>query len=209
LERKFTSVIIINDEKGNLKGGMKQEPGYFESYNLRNKIKEKGKEQLFSDIKKAFNAEIEITESAIDSLDMYDQPVAIRYDFNLQNEKADILYFNPMFGEGVKENLFKSAVREYPVEMPYAMDEIYMLRLDVPAGYVVDEMPKQMLLKLNEEGDGSFEYRLSESEGTISLLSRIRIKRAFFVPEEYEMLREFFNMIVKKHSEQFVFKKKS
>ena len=38
--------------------------------------------------------------------------------------------------------------------------------------------------------------------------SRIKINRAFFDPEEYEGLREFFNLVVKKHNEQIVFKKK-
>jgi len=33
-------------------------------------------------------------------------------------------------------------------------------------------------------------------------------KKANFLPEEYELLREFFSMVVKKQSEQIVFKKK-
>jgi hypothetical protein len=36
----------------------------------------------------------------------------------------------------------------------------------------------------------------------------LTFKRALFVPEEYETLREFFSLVVKKHSEQIVFKKK-
>ena len=209
LERKATSVIIINDEKGNMTGSIQQVPGYYESYSLRNRIKEKGKDQLFSDIKKAFNADIDVIEPTIDSLDKYDQPLGIRYQFNLKSDKEDIIYFNPMFGEGWKENPFKSAERIYPVEMPYAIDESYFLQLDIPAGYVIDELPKQIIVKLNEEDDGRFEYRVSESGGTISLRSRLRIKRAFFMPDEYDMLREFFNLVVKKQSEQIVFKKKS
>ncbi len=209
LEGKLTSVFVINDEKGNLTGSMQQAPGYYESYSLRNKIKDKGKEQLFNDIKKAFNAEIEIAEPAIDSLDKYDYPVAIRYNFAIKTDKEDILYFNPMFGEAWKENPFKSAERTYPVEMPYTIDETYLLSLDIPKGYVIDELPKQVIVKLNENEDGFFEYRLSESNGSISLRSRIRLKRAYFMPDEYEMLREFFNLVVKKHSEQIVFKKKS
>ena len=209
LEGKLTSVFVINDEKGRLSGSMQQAPGYYESYSLRNRIKDKGKEQLFSDIKKGFNADIEIADPVIDSLDKYDQPLGIRYRFDLKTEGEDILYFNPMFGEAWKENPFKSAQRTYPVEMPYTIDETYLLRLDVPKGYVVDELPKQIMVKLNEDDDGLFEYRLSESNGAISLRSRIRLKRAFFMPDEYEMLREFFNLVVKKHSEQIVFKKKS
>jgi hypothetical protein len=114
-----------------------------------------------------------------------------------------------MFGEGYKENPFKSAQRFYPVEMPYTLDETYLLQLQVPEGYVVDELPQQIMVKLNENDDGLFEYRLSESNGTISLRSRLRIKRSLFMPDEYNMLREFFDLVVKKHNEQIVFKKKS
>ena len=126
----------------------------------------------------------------------------------MNQEKEDILYINPMFGEGHKENLFKSKERYYPVEMPYAIDEVYIFSMVVPEGYIVDELPKSIIVKLNEEGDGQFEYRISESGGTISMRSRIQLKRAYYQPDEYEMLREFFNLVVKKHSEQIVFKKK-
>jgi hypothetical protein len=208
VERKLTSVFVINDEKGNIAGSVQQTPGYYESYNLRNTITEKGKEQFFNDIRKGFNAEIEITKSGIDSLDNYDVPLRINYEFGVKSEKEDIIYLNPILVDSWKENPFKSAQRFYPVEMPYAVDETYILRLDVPQGYVIDELPKQMVLKLNEQDDGMFEYRLSESGGTISLRSRIVLKRAYYLPEEYEMLREFFNIVVKKHNEQIVFKKK-
>jgi hypothetical protein len=207
-ERSVTSVFIMANAKGDMEGNVQRMPGYYESYGLRNKIKEKGKEQLFSDIKKAFNAEAEISNTSIDSLDKYDEPLAIKYDFIVKQEKEDILYINPMFGEGYKENPFKSAERFYPVEMPYTMDETYLLQLQLPEGYVVDELPKQVVVKLNEDDDGMFEYRLSESGGTISFRSRLRIRRAYFQPDEYEMLREFFNLVVKKHNEQIVLKKK-
>ncbi len=113
-----------------------------------------------------------------------------------------------MFGEGYKENPFKSAERFYPVEMPYAMDEIYIFNMIIPEGYVLDELPQSIIIKLNEEGDGRFEYRISEAEGTISMRSRIELKRTYYAPDEYEMLREFFDLIVKKHNEQIVLKKK-
>lgn len=207
-EKKLTSVFIINNEKGNLSGTVQQTPGYYESYSLRNRIKDKGKDQLFDDIKKGFNAEVEIKNSVIDSLDSYEEPLRIKYDFEVTSDNGDIVYFNPMLSEAWKENPFKSAVRTYPVEMPYTIDETYLLRLNIPKGYVIDELPKQVMIKLNEEDDGIFEFRLSESGGIISLRSRIRLKRAYYQPEEYKLLREFFNLIVKKHNEQIVFKKK-
>ncbi len=113
-----------------------------------------------------------------------------------------------MFGEAWKKNPFKSAERYYPVEMPYTIDETYILTMEVPQGYTVDEMPKQMIVKLDEKESAMFEYRISLSGSTISLRSRIKVNRTVFANEEYENLREFFNMIVNKQNEQIVFKKK-
>ncbi len=208
MERKNTTVFVVNDEKGNIVGSMLQNPGYYESFNLRERIKEKGKEQLITDIKKAFGTEILVSKFELDSLDKYEEVMGIKYDFDFTGEKEDIIYLNPMFGEGYKENPFKSAERLYPVEMPYGFDETYTLQMDVPSGYEVDELPKSMVVKLNEENEGMFEYRISQSGSGISFRSRIRISRAYFMPEEYEMLREFFNLVVKKQAEQIVFKKK-
>ena len=80
--------------------------------------------------------------------------------------------------------------------------------MEVPKGYEVDELPKEVVVRLNENNDGIFEYRISEVNSIISLRSRLRISHTFFLPDEYPTLREFFNLVVKKHSEQIVFKKK-
>ncbi|MBK6936793.1 MAG: DUF3858 domain-containing protein [Chitinophagaceae bacterium] len=207
-EVKYTSLFVINDDKGNWVGSMQQTPGYYESYSLRNRIKEKGKEQLQKDIVQGFGPQIKMENFVIDSLELYENPISMRYEFAINDEKEDIIYLNPMFGEGQKENPFKSAERKYPVEMPYKFDESFNLQIEVPEGYVVDELPKSMIVKLNEENEGMFEYRISQSGDNISFRSRVRISRTVFQPEEYEMLREFFNLVVKKHAEQIVFKKK-
>lgn len=206
-EKTLTSAFVIN-ENGKLSGAMQQVPGYAQSSGIRSSVKEKGKESIVADIKKAFNAEVNIQNFRIDSLNRKDDPVGVFYDFIIDAGGEDIIYLNPMFGEGYKNNPFKSAERFYPVEMPYTMDETYILSLDIPTGYAIDEMPKPMVLKLNDEGEGLFEYRISESGGTISLRCRLQIKRTVFAPEEYDLLREFFNMVVAKQTEQIVFKKK-
>lgn len=208
-ESKNTIVIISNDEKGNYTGSLQQTPGYFESYRLRNTFKEKGKQQISADIKKTLGDDVELSNVGIDSIGKYDEPVGIHYDLDFKNSKDAIIYFNPLLGEGFRENPFKSVQRLYPVEMPFTVDETYILQMELPSGYVVDEMPKALVIKLNEQGDASYEYRISTSGNSISFRSRLLINKAFFQPEEYEVLREFFSMIVKKQNEQIVFKKKT
>lgn len=207
-EQSSVSVFIINDEKGNSIGSLQKTNGYYESIRLREQIKEKGKQAYWENLKKSMGSEIRVTKERVDSLMINDEPLGLFLDFDRVGEKEDIIYFNPILMDGYKENPFKSAKRYYPVEMPYAIDEVYNLQMEIPAGYVVDELPRQTMIKMNEEGDGLFEYRVSVSGNNISFRSRLVINRTFYLPEEYEMLREFFNLIVKKHNEQIVFKKK-
>jgi hypothetical protein len=203
-----TSIRLVPNDKGEMIGSVQKTPGYFESENIREKISEQGKDEFFKEIKKEWGNDVDLTNVRIDSLQNLEENVSIQYDFKLGEAKEDIIYINPMFGEGNKENIFKSAQRNYPVEMPYTSDETYVFNMIVPDGYKIDELPKQTVIKLNDAGDGKFEYLISESNGTISMRSRIQLKRAFFQPAEYDLLREFFNMIVKKQNEQIVLKKK-
>jgi Domain of Unknown Function with PDB structure (DUF3858) len=93
------------------------------------------------------------------------------------------------------------------VEMPYTMDESYMLNMEIPKGYTVEEVPKSARVLFNED-EGFFEYLVQKSEDAIMLRTRIKLNKATFTPEDYEGLREFFAFVVKKENEQIVLKKK-
>jgi len=207
-EQKSSITFIINNEKGESVGTKNQYPGYFESLTTRNTIKEKGKSQLEKDLLKSMGSDITISNLKIDSLDTFENSIGISYDFEFPKNKEDVLYINPLFGDLYKENPFKSAERFYPVEMPYLINEAYTLQMEIPVGYVVDELPRSMVVKLNEDDDGIFEYRISKSASNISFRYSLKINRTNFMPDEYKTLREFFNLVVAKQSEQIVFKKK-
>jgi len=209
-EQKLTSVFIVNDEKqqGTITGSLKSDMGYFESYELRENLGKKTEKEFFKEIKSPYSADLDIENGAIDSLKQPDYPVSMRYDFTLKNLFADdIVYFNPMMSEGYKENPFKAAERTYPVEMPYTTDETYILNMEIPNGYTVDELPKSVKVAFNET-EGFFEYIIAKDDNNVQLRSRVKLKRANFSPDDYGTLRDFFAFIVKKQSEQIVFKKK-
>jgi len=66
---------------------------------------------------------------------------------------------------------------------------------------------KSASVSLNET-EGSFEYIIAKDDSHIQLRSHIKLNKATFNPEDYGALRDFFACIVKKQSEQIVFKKK-
>lgn len=208
LETKITSVMMTASEKGDLNGTVQTIPGYFESLDYRIMINEEGQAEFLKMLNSNAGTSIEIKSLRIDSLEKLNEPLQINYDIKIGSGGGDIIYFNPMLGEGYRENPFRSVRRHYPVEMPYATDETYLLQLNVPANYDVDFLPKSTRVNLDEEGKSFFEYIIDNREGIISLRSRIRLARTYFLPREYEPLREFFTTIANAHSSQIVLKKK-
>lgn len=201
-ETKVTSVFISNST-----ASYSSTPGYYESLDIRNAVAEKGRDQALKDIIAQASPESNISSLEIDGLNDLEGPVTLRYN-STREFKENRVYFNPVLNVGIKDNYFKSAQRFYPVEMPYASDDIYTLNMEIPPGYEVEDLPKSVRVNLNEN-DGMFEYLISADGNRIMLKSRIRINHTFFQPAEYESLRNFFDQIVKKHAEMIVLKKKN
>ena len=208
-EAKSTTVFIVNDEKGNgvMGGSYESVPGYYGSYNIRQKIAKDGEAEFFKKIELSNISDLKLENTGIDSLKLYDEPIKIHYEFSYKNTADDVIYFSPMMDEGFKENPFKAAERKYPVEMFYPIDQIYNLSAEIPAGYIVDEIPKSVKVGFNGS-EGFFEYIIQKSETNIQLRCHLKLNKAFFLPDDYNSLRDFFAFVVKKEGEQIVFKKK-
>ena len=208
-ERKVTTVFIGYNEKGNKIGSVNQTLGFDESNRVRNERMEKGREDFLKNIQRMYGDDTKINAVHIDSLMNYEEPIGLKYEMDLGGESGNLIYVSPMFDEKLKKNPFELAQRFYPVEMPYTIDETYLLTMKVPEGYTVDELPKQLVAKLDEKESAYFEYFITLSGSTISLRTRLKIARTFFANDEYGDLRDFFNLIIRKQNEQIVFKKKS
>jgi hypothetical protein len=206
-ETKATHVMLFNDEKqaGKWEGTVQSQLGYFESCNSRKKIIDNGKSSFEKELAKGDYKVSDIVYSNMDSLE---KPLSIDYNVAMgEGSGADIIYVNPMLMESYSKNPFQSAERRYPVEMPYKTDESYSLAMDIPVGYVVDELPKQTRVNFNTD-EGFFEYLITKDETSINMKCHLKLNKATFQPEDYEALRNFFGFIVKKESEQIVLKKK-
>ena len=206
MEKKMTSIFISNSENGkNILGSFNSNLGYYESYNFREDTKDNEIDDYFKKIKDGFGYDIILTNNRLDSLKNPDERLNIGYDFSFDFNE-DIIYFNPLFGEAYKSNPFTAATRNYPVEMPYKTEDVIVVNMEIPKGYKIDEMPKSTRMKYNEE-EGLFEYIMTKDATNIYLKCVLKFNKAIFSPEDYESLREFYSQIVKKQSEQIVFKK--
>lgn len=208
-ENEVVYINLTYDKNLGWMGKVSEARGYFGSLTTRQKIKEKGEEAFFTDLRKEYGSDAQVEHTEIDSLLTYEEPVTLHYDLKLGKGETDIIYFEPVLTEKYRHNPFKSADRQYPVEMPYKINETYVLDLTVPEGYIADEIPKPLKLKLDASGNGTFDYFINQTGNTISIRARLQINKTLFHPADYNTLREFFNQVMAKQNEQIVFKKKA
>jgi hypothetical protein len=73
---------------------------------------------------------------------------------------------------------------------------------------MAEELPKEISISLPGRG-GQFLYQISQIDQKINLTMVFSINKALFLPEEYQALKNFFDLVINKQAEQVVLKKKT
>lgn len=117
---------------------------------------------------------------------------------------GDHLYFSPILFSNFSENPFKLQQRNYPVNFPYPIREQHNITIQLPPGYSVEELPKNVRTSLPGKG-GSFIYAIdTKVPGKLKCNIMMNIKQLKFEPYEYPAVKELFDLFVEKLNEQIV-----
>ena len=203
-ESRRTLVVLSNTDSG-LTGTYSRTAGAFESMALRNQLKHIHPEDFFDNIRKTLPGDKQMGAAAFDSLETPEAPVVWHYNMKY-NFSQKRVYFNPILHERFNSSPFNSEERHYPVEMNYRIDNAYVLTMEIPKGYTVEQLPKSQRIMLSDSA-GFFEYNISSDDHSISLRILLQLKKAVFPLDEYGGLRDFFSMISGKEKEPIIFKK--
>jgi hypothetical protein len=205
-ENSLVNVFMYLNAKNEMEGSYTKQVGLYKSMEAKSIINT-SLESYQTYIASSFPEDFQISKVQMDSSGKAEDHVKIKIDFKVKPfEDADVIYFTPMLGEVLKTNPFFADERAYPIEMPYATNDSYILNMPIPKGYKVEELPKSTRISLNEN-EGLFEYLVSNDGTTINIRCTTLMNETFFSSEDYQSLRGFFSQVVKKHSEQIVFKK--
>ncbi len=136
-----------------------------------------------------------------------DKPVS----FEMKMEKdfdtdEDLIYLEPVIMPLFDENPFQDKERRTPIDFPYQMKIQYAITIEIPEGYAVEELPEKSLVTL-PDNDCKFIYSPEEKNGNVQLNVNFSVKKLFYEVEEYELLREFFNLSLEKMEGMIVLKK--
>lgn len=206
--RNLISMDVEITEDGDMKGkGTFSKTGYYAG---------EAREQMAKESKSAYMAkllegrQVKLADSVMEGYAQYGEMLKETYSVVLAGygqQTGSVIYIDPIVFNRETSNPFIASTRNYPVNFEYPREKIYSLKLKIPDGYMVDDLPKPKLSVLPDNG-GKFVFSVTEGNGTISILSQLNINRVIFAQDEYGALREFFNIITAKHSESIVLKKK-
>ena len=198
-------------EDGTLNGSIKEGRDGYAGYRFRQAYYSEGEGE---DYVKALQEEVEglaIEKHTFENIDNIYKRAEVLYEVSISDQimaAGDMIYFSPMLHYTISENPFKLAERKYPVDYGHPRDEVYVLSYELPDGFAIEELPEGSNLVLPEKA-GKFTYSAKQLSNTVQITVRFKIDKPFFNFEQYPFLKEFYNLIIEKYSEQIVLKRKT
>lgn len=172
------------------------------------KLKNEGESGYIESI---FNDHFE--EGVIDSFHVETGEVEIgklRYRLFISNGKTafsqrsgDLFYFNPTIFLKEEKNPFSQPERDIPVDFPHLFEKSYVANFVIPQGYSIEQVPEPKILTM-PGGIAELRRLTQVNNNWITVVSKLKINKKTFSPEEYQYLRDFYNHVVDTHNEQIV-----
>ncbi|WP_109299725.1 DUF3857 domain-containing protein [Aquimarina sp. AU474] len=178
------------------------------AHNFRDKYGIYDQESQIKRIKEKYEIN-ELTNYEVKGTTDLGKPVNERFEFVVDDQIEVIdneMFFSPLLFLRHKENIFKSDDRRYPVDFGYGFSDMYMVNIKIPEGYEIAELPESGGFKLPEDM-GSFSFNSKLVNGMIQISVTETINSAVILPQYYPAVKEYYNKIIEKQSDQVVLKK--
>ena len=135
-----------------------------------------------------------------------DKNIKKSFKFELPNGAEQIgnnIYLNPLLFLAITSNPFKSEDRQFPVILKYPTSVINTVNLMLPNNVKVESLPTNQAFSINDK-DVLFKYVVVQSGNFLRITSELKLNTTLYLPEEYEVLKEFYNEIILKNTEKIV-----
>jgi hypothetical protein len=213
LETKVKSKTVVNgelllSESGDLSGKLNFTRDGYDANRMRKDFLAKGEETYVKEFLGARSWEVE--KSEFQNIRELESPAKELHNLTIHEHSTvagDVIYLNPFVSSQISTNPFTPATREYPVDFGSAQEKMYMCKITIPDGYVIDETPKSKVIALPGNA-AKYVYNMVVFGNVINFTSNFQVNRNIFTQIEYPDLREFYAQVVAKQAEQIVLKKK-
>ncbi len=121
-------------------------------------------------------------------------------------EASNMIFIKPFLAFPLGENLLKQQKRNYPVDFVYRTTNSYTSYVDLPNGYEVLSIPEDFKI---DDDLLEFSIQTAINGAQISVTAEYEFKKAVYMPNQYEQLKEDMDQLIKHINEEVVLQKKS
>lgn len=129
-------------------------------------------------------------------------------NFTRQGEASgDYIYLNPFMGVPVTSNPFLETERLLPVEFPYK--EVYSMNMKIklPEGWSLEEMPKSLKITTEDKSLAGHILYESSGEGVVTINYLFRLSNVTYNKDQYDTLRQLFDLLSSRSKDMLIIKK--
>lgn len=192
--------IKILPEQQSLKVNIQYVLSGQDAYQFRNTYDGKN-DNLVEYFKKNNNVEVQNDLIVENYSDMH-KPFSIAFNSTTSFENASgKLFIHPFCNLSVSDNMFKQNSRTLPVDLIYIRNVEYKSEIEIPEGYKVEYLPKN----LNHESSvmGIF-YDIKQVDNKIEILAKYSFNSNVYEAKEYQRLKYSFAELIKQFTDMIV-----
>jgi hypothetical protein len=191
-----------------MKGSMKKKLKDYAAYQEKKAIKDAKTIEGYQTKENEANGDLKFENLITSNIDSIQTGLNISADISQVHFVAksnDVYFFKPVIKSLFTENPFKAEKREYPVEFNYPYNLQQMYTFQIPDNMEIAELPKPSIVQ-SPDNTVKYTYGISVLGKKISLMVSIQINKSFFVTENYELIKSYFQMVIDKQNELIVLK---
>lgn len=204
-----TYLNLEMDAEGIVTGNLSNNLDKYKSMRLRKSLINGSSEEYFKNKIEAERVLFEVNDTKVENLKAMDKPLLMNSAISYEPEETgDLLYLDAFLEKNYTENPFKLEERQYPVDFSYPFQNSYTLVLKLPENIQVEDLPKNITVSLPDK-TGKFTFITSHNAtmNSIQVRSNFILGKTMFSTQEYEGLKEFYNLMIEKTQAKIVLKK--
>ena len=209
---KYMSMIQLDgemDEYGRLTGKVTASSGGYNALEVRTAIAEEGESEIVNTAILDEMESMQVNLIEIQNKDDYEKGVTVVADLTVEEfaqQAGDFLYVNPHALSRWDENPLRLEKRTFPVDIGYPLDYIYMVQINLPQGYTIQDTIADTRMVIPGKG-GLFQRSTTVENGVLKMQTRFTLNKERYDPGTYKDLRELFDRVVAAEAEQIVLKR--
>lgn len=153
------------------------------------------KEFILKELKKSL-VDIDLVRYSVKNIHEPEKKLIVTFVITFKWPENKGVNFIPALFNYYDENPFRSNERFMPIEMPASVDANFILKMDIPEGYMVTDLPEPGNIKLTDNDYYRYlvEYNIDEKKLVVS--TKLVMKDTYFDAASYKPIQSFFDNVL-------------